>query len=344
MNDRGKPTLDDVARAAGVSTATVSRCLNDPERVIALTRERVMLAIETLGYTPDFGGRALASRRTNTVGAIIPTMNNAIFARLLQSFQETLSGFGKTLLVASSGYDPARERQQMEALAGRGADGLLLIGSARPDSSTEFLLRRGIPFVGAWNIGGEEGYFVGFVNFGAARQMCELVIAHGHRQLAMIAGISHMNDRAADRIEGVRSAAAAAGIARADLPVIEAAYTFEDGADAMARLMAMTPRPSVVICGNDVIAVGAMQKARELGLNVPRDVSITGFDDIDLAGVVDPKLTTVRVPHRRMGQAAAEVLIKLINKQPVERRIEIPTKIIERGTLAPPRAGDQHGS
>ncbi|MDP3527151.1 MAG: LacI family DNA-binding transcriptional regulator [Hoeflea sp.] len=342
MTGTAKPTLDDVARAAGVSTATVSRCLNSPDQVIAPTRVRVMQAVEALGYTPDFGGRALASRRTNTVGAIIPTMDNAIFARGLQSFQEALSKFGKTLLVASSNYDPAREREQMEVLAGRGADGLLLIGSARPESSTEFLRRRGIPFVGAWNLGGEDGYFVGFDNRAAAARLTELVIGYGHRRLAMIAGISHMNDRAADRTAGVREAAAAAGIAPAELPVIEAAYTFEDGARAMGELMLIIPRPTVVMCGNDVLAVGAMQKARELGLKVPGDVSITGFDDIDLAGVVDPKLTTVRVPHRRMGEAAADMLIKLINKQPVERRIEIPTAIIERGTLGPPPAEDGH--
>ncbi|PHR23244.1 MAG: LacI family transcriptional regulator [Hoeflea sp.] len=336
MSDFAKPTLDDVARAAGVSTATVSRCLNAPDRVIAPTRERVMKAVEALGYTPDFGGRALASRRTNTVGAIIPTMDNAIFARGLQSFQEALSKFGKTLLVASSGYSPAREREQMEVMAGRGVDGMLLIGSARPDSSVDFLRRRGIPFLGAWNLGDAEGYFVGFDNHAAAAELTQMVLDKGHRRLAMIAGISQMNDRAADRMEGVRATAERAGIARAQLPVIEAAYTFDDGARAFGELMALSPRPTAVMCGNDVLAVGAMQKARELGLGVPEDVSITGFDDIDLASVVAPKLTTIRVPHRRMGEAAAEMLIKLINKQPVERQIEIPTAIVERDTLGPP--------
>lgn len=338
MNTTFKPTLDDVARAAGVSTATVSRCLNTPNQVIAPTRLRVMQAVEALGYTPNFGGRALASRRTNTVGAVIPTMDNAIFARGMQAFQEALSRDGKTLLVSSSNYDPAREREQIEALAARGADGLLLIGSARPESSLEFLRRRGIPFVGAWNLGEGDDYFVGFDNHAAAAKLARLVLSRGHRRLGMVAGITHMNDRAADRVKGVRAAAEAAGIAPRDLPVIEAAYTFEDGARAFGKLMALSPRPTAVLCGNDVLAVGAMQKARELGLNVPGDVSITGFDDIDLAGVVDPQLTTVHVPHNRMGEAAADMLIRLINKEEVERRIEIPTEIVERGTLGPPLA------
>jgi LacI family transcriptional regulator len=338
MSEFARPTLDDVARAAGVSTATVSRCLNSPDRVIAATRERVMEAVQSLGYTPDFGGRALASRRTNTVGAIIPTMENAIFARGLQSFQEALTRAGKTLLVASSGYDPAREREQMEALIGRGADGLLLIGSARPDSSVEYLRRRGVPYVGAWNLGGPDGYFVGFDNAAAASKLTEKVIAQGHRRIAMIAGISEMNDRAAARVLGVRRALAAAGIGDRPLRVIEAAYAFQDGARAFGELMQASPRPTAVMCGNDVLAVGAMQKAREMGLRVPQDVSITGFDDIDISEVVDPGLTTVRVPHKRMGEAAADMLLRLMNKETVERQVEIPTAIIERGTLGPPPA------
>lgn len=338
MSGFARPTLDDVARAAGVSTATVSRCLNSPNQVIATTRQRVMEAVHSLGYTPDFGGRALASRRTNTVGAIIPTMENAIFARGLQSFQEALTRAGKTLLVASSGYDPAREREQMEALISRGADGLLLIGSARPEASIEYLRRRGVPYIGAWNLGDSDGYFVGFDNAAAASKLTEIVIARGHRRIAMIGGISDMNDRAAARILGVRQAIAAAGIGDDSFRVIEAPYAFQDGADAFGALMETSPRPTAVMCGNDVLAVGAMKKAREMGLRVPQDVSITGFDDIDISAVVDPGLTTVRVPHRRMGEAAADMLLRLINKETVERQVEIPTAIIERGTLGPPPA------
>lgn len=337
MNEIARPTLDDVARAAGVSTATVSRCLNAPDRVIGTTRERVMQAVEALGYTPDFGGRALASRRTNTVGAIIPTMENAIFARGLQSFQEALSRAGKTLLVASSGYDPEHEREQIRVMISRGVDGLLLIGSARPQANLDYLRRRGIPYLGAWNLGGPEGHFVGFDNRAAALELARQVIARGHRRIAMIGGVSHMNDRARDRIDGVRAATREAGLG--DIRVIEAPYGFDDGAEAFGALMTAEPQPTAVMCGNDVLAVGAMRKAREMGLQVPGDVSITGFDDIDISAVVDPGLTTVRVPHRRMGEAAAEMLLKLINKQPVDRQIEIPTAIVERGTLGPPPAG-----
>ena len=129
---RSTPTLDDVARKAGVSTATVSRCLNKPERVVKETRDRVLRAVEALGYTPNFGARVMAAKRTFTIGAIIPTMENAIFARGIQAFQEELHRRGYTLLVSSTGYRPGAEEEQVRTLVGRGADGTLrLSGPSR---------------------------------------------------------------------------------------------------------------------------------------------------------------------------------------------------------------------
>lgn len=334
-----KPRLEDVARAAGVSTATVSRCLNEPDKVTAKTRERVMETIETLGYTPHFGGRALASRKTGTVGAVIPTMENAIFARGLQSFQEALAEKGVTLLVSSSGYDSAREEEQIRALVGRGADGILLIGAARSSSAYEFLHRSEIPYVVAWSIADPHATCVGFDNVAAARAMTDRVIALGHRRIAMISGITAMNDRAAGRVQGVRMALADAGLDADALHVEEVPYTFTDAGEAFDRLTAGGAYPTAVICGNDVLGVGAIVRAKERGLKVPHDVSITGFDDIDLAAVVDPPLTTVRVPHRRMGEAAAAALLGLIERRPVDRSQSIETTIVERGSLGLPRTG-----
>lgn len=331
-----KPTLSDVARAAGVSTATVSRCLNVPGLVVPKTRKRVLNAVRELGYTPDFGGRALASRRTDTVGAVIPTMENAIFARGLQAFQETLSESGITLLVASSGYNTAREADQIRTLVSRGADGLLLIGSARPKSTYEYLHRRGIPYVLTWNLGNTDDHYIGFDNARAAEEITAKVIEYGHRAIAMIAGITCMNDRASDRVAGVKNALLQAGLEVASLRVIEAAYTIEDGADALETLVKSDPRPTAVICGNDVLAVGAVNRAKTLGLNVPGDISVTGFDDIDIASVIEPALTTIHVPHRRMGSAAAHTLLRKIAGEETDRKIGIGVELTIRGSLGPP--------
>ncbi|MEM7462336.1 MAG: LacI family DNA-binding transcriptional regulator [Pseudomonadota bacterium] len=328
------PTLLDVARIAGVSTATVSRYFNTPDRVVPATREKVQRVVKELGYTPHFGGRALASNRTNTIGAVIPTMDNSIFARGLQAFQEGLVEAGVTLLVASSNYDPEKELEQLQSLISRGADGLLLIGEARPKETYEFLKRRGIPYVIAWNHREDKDtHYVGFDNKSAARRMAEFVLSKGHRNIAMISGITHYNDRAADRVAGVCEALAAAGLDIEEPEIIEAAYSLEAGGEALSRLLEKTPPPTAVICGNDVLAVGAILKARQLGKRVPEDISITGYDDIELAEVIEPQLTTVHVPHKRMGYAAARLLLELRDGKNARQSIEFETTIVERGSL-----------
>lgn len=337
MKNKFAPTLHDVARRAGVSTATVSRVLNAPALVTESTRELVLRTVDELGYTPHFGGRALASNRSNTIGAVIPTMDNAIFARGLQAFQETLSDAGITLLVASSGYDMAREFEQIRALVARGIDGLMLIGAARPAETYAFLDRRHIPYVLTWNYRTErKACFVGFDNRAAAQAMARTVIQSGHRRIAMVAGITAFNDRASDRVDGVRAALNEAGLAGGDLPIVEAVYSLGDGGRACAHLLERTPRPTAVICGNDVLAVGAITLAKAQGLRVPEDVSITGFDDIELAEVVEPGLTTVHVPHRRMGEAAASALLAILEGANDYPGTELKTRIVMRESLAAP--------
>ncbi len=337
---RSAPTLEDVARKAGVSTATVSRCFNTPERVVETTRERILRIVDELGYTPHFGGRALASNRSNTVGAIIPTMENAIFARGLQAFQETLADNGVTLLVASSGYDPERELQQIRTLISQGADGLLLIGHARPDKTYDFLKQRKIPCVLTWNYRADSGCFnVGFNNRKAAAELAQKVIDYGHRHIGMITGRTEFNDRAVDRIQGVRDAMTDSGVPLEQLTIIPTHYTLQSGGDAFAGLMSHSPRPTAVICGNDVLATGAIARANDLGIRVPDDVSITGFDDIDLAEVIQPKLTTVHVPHRRMGESAARLLLEIIGGEADCRSIELDTELVIRGSLAQASTG-----
>ena len=332
-----RPTLEDVAGMAGVSTATVSRVLNEPERVTAKTRSRVEAAVAHFDYTPHFGGRALASNRTNTVGAVIPTMENAIFARGLQALQEALAADGVTLVVATSNYDPEREAEQIRALLGRGVDGLVLIGESRDPALHAMLERRGVPFVLVWSWRPDCPWpCVGFDNRAAARALAERVLDLGHRHIAMIAGVTRGNDRATARVEGVRASLAARGLQLDDSNLVETPYHLEAGAQAARRLLAATPRPTAIVCGNDVLAAGALTAIRGLGLKAPSDVSVTGFDDIDLAHVLDPSLTTVHVPHRRMGQAAAKLLLRLRDRNGETNNVVFETALMERGSLAPP--------
>lgn len=331
------PTLADVARRAGVSTATVSRCLNSPAQVQQTTRDRVLRAVADLGYSPNFGARALAARRTGTIGAIIPTMENAIFARAIQAFQEELDHSGVTLLVASSSYRPEREADQIRTLVARGADALLLIGHDRDPALYSFLDRRHVPVMISWVYDpANKRPAIGFDNLEAMAALTRVVLDHGHRRIAMISGPSEGNDRARARITGVRAALSAQGHDPAALHLVETPYSIANGARAMGRLLGMHPVPTAVICGNDVLAVGALKQARDQGLSVPRDISITGFDDIELATVVDPALTTVHVPHREMGRQAARLLVGMLAGQMPAGPTLLATRLCLRDTLGPP--------
>ena len=336
MSHTPLPTLQDVADLAAVSTATVSRCLNNSGHVTEKTRLKVQQAIQTLGYSPNFGAQALAAKRTNTIGAIIPTMENAIFARGMQAFQETLAENGITLIIASCSYRPELEEEQIRSLVARGADALLLIGQSRPAATYQFLARRNIPYVLAWAHKKESQHcYIGFDNQAAAQTITRQVLGLGHRNLGVIVGLTRNNDRARDRITGIEHAIADYGAQTAPLQVIEAEYTFQEGAKALDQLLANPTPPTAVICGNDVLAVGAVKRAKQLELAVPEDLSITGFADIEVSELIDPELTTVHVPHREMGIAAAKSLIAMLKTQtPVESHL-LETRIVNRRSLGP---------
>lgn len=331
-------TLADVAQIACVSTATVSRCLNNPVQVSDKTRQRVMKAVRTLNYSPNFGARALAAKRTNTYGAIIPTMENAIFARGLQAFEQVLVSRGATMLVASSSYDPQIEEDQIRTLIARGADGLLLIGRDREPDVYRFLRERNVPFVIAWTSAtAPETSHVGFDNLAASRALAARAIGLGHRQIGFISADLNFNDRARDRVEGVRLAMRDHGLDSNGLPIIETRYSIACGRAAMVAIMTDHPETTLVMCGNDVLAVGAVQGAHLLGLRVPDDVSITGFDDIELATIISPALTTVHVPHHTMGTMAAETLLEMVREGATACQIVLETSIVERESLSAPR-------
>ena len=332
------PTLQDVATAAKVSTATVSRCLNFPDQVKEKTRTKVLKAIKMLSYSPNFGARAMASRRTETIGAIIPTMENAIFARGLQAFQDELHLHGFTMLVASTSYREDIEEEQIRALVGRGAYALLLIGHARSPDIYRFLEAQAVPALVTWAFDTSLSRpSIGFDNQKAMCRMAKKVIDLGHRNLALVSAETILNDRAKARQLGIEDAMVAANFCAKTLHVVKTTYGIEEGATAFEQVMKAAPQTTAVFCGNDVLAVGALRRARELGFKVPQDVSIIGFDDIELAEIAYPALTTVHVPHREMGRRAAEALIKLLNKGTQIEAVELEASLVFRDTLAPAR-------
>lgn len=331
------PTLRDVATRAGVSTATVSRALNTPGSVRQALREKVRRAVDELGYVPHGAARALASQRTRTIGAVIPTIDNAIFSKGVQALQRRLRESGYTLLLATSEYDIDREREQAETLVTRGVDGMLLVGQTHAPQVCELLLDKNIPYVQTWVFDESSDHpCVGFDNRQAARRIATYLLEIGHRDIGMIVPITTHNDRATDRILGVRDALATYDRElRADR-LLECPISIPQARACQRVLMSREPSPTAVLCGNDVLALGALMESRALGIEVPGDVSITGFADLEFAAHLDPALTTMHIPSEEMGRCAAEYLLARLAGESVPSNMELEAKLIVRGTTGPP--------
>jgi LacI family transcriptional regulator len=333
------PTIGDVAERAGVSTATVSRVVNQPDGVRPELRRRVEAAVVQLGYVPHAGARTLKSRRTGTIGAIFPTVDNAIFAKAIDALQRRLAEADHQLLIATNDYSPATEESQALNLLTHGADGLLLCGIGQRPSLLARLKSRGVPAVHVMSWPPPPGLTcVGFDNARAMAQVVRYLLDLGHRRVAMLAGVTHDNDRATARLAGVRDALAAAGLKLPPAYVAERRYGLAAAREGLQHLMRAPTPPTAVVCGNDVLAFGALLEAQRLGLDVPRELSIVGFDDLELASHVHPALTTVHVPAEAMWRTAADQVLAMLGGGDVPPDAQVEVSLVVRGSTAPPAA------
>lgn len=322
-----------------MSTATVSRYLTSPDLVREQRRSMIKEAIEALGYIPHGAARALASQRSRTVGAIVPTLDNAIFAKGIQAFQEHLQDAGYTLFIASHDYSLDEERTQAERLMARGVDGLMLIGLEHHERLYERLEQKALPYVNTWSYSSTTSHpCVGFDNFGAAMRQAEYLLDIGHRHFGIIAGVTRDNDRARDRLQGVLAAFKRRGIAVPEQMIVEASYDIATSREITRRLLASKPRPTALICGNDVLAFGALIECQTSGLRAPEKVSVVGFDDLPMSTHIQPPLTTMHVPSEEMGHKAADYLLACLEGKTVPSRIELEATLIVRGSTAKPCA------
>ncbi len=330
--------LSDVATHAGVSTATVSRTLNSSDKVSKTIANRVREAINELGYVPDAAARALASRRSRAIGALVPTLSNPIFADCIQAVESRLEGHGYALIVASTDYTLDKELSQAKALLEHGIDALMLTGASHHSDLYQILEGQRIPYVNTWAITEDGDHpYVGIDNTDAAVRLTDYLLDLGHQNIAVISGISKENDRVRDRLKGIQVSLNAKGYSLQSERLVERAYGIEHGRDAMRMLLTQTTMPSAVIGGNDLLALGALLECQAQGLRVPNEISIAGFDDLDLASHVCPALTTMRVPTTDMGRLAADYLLKRLSGESISSRRNLDVELIVRGSTAPPR-------
>ena len=330
--------LADVARAAGVSTATVSRALTLPHKLRPDTLKKIEAAVQALGYVAHGAARALATRRTHTIGAVIPTLDNAIFANTTHALQQAVDAAGYTLLLASHEFDPEQELRVTRTLIARGVDGLVLVGTTHHPELFRLLDAHAMPYVLSWTLDRAGRHpCVGFDNRAAAMRLVKYLLELGHRRFAMIAGITANNERAMQRRDAVHDALAARGIRLPANRVVEKPFTFDAGREGLAQLLEATDEPpTVVVCGNDVLALGAIAECDARGIRVPDVLSVTGFDDMDIAAIMKPRLTTVRFPTADLGTLAAEHLLARLAGRQVPQRRELPVELVVRESTAPP--------
>ena len=334
----GRVTLDDVAHLAEVSPATVSRCLNRPESVNLDKRARVNQAIQTLGYVPHGAARALASKQSRMVGAVFPAIDNTLFGSSLDAFQRTMADADYTVIVASSTYDPAREKQHVRRMLQSGIDALMLVGLARDEETYELIQAHGIPYVTVWRSADQQPHpAVGFDNCAAAEHLTDYLFSLGHERVAVFSGILEHNDRAQDRLAGVRKSYAKHGRTLAEQDLIERPFGVEQGREMLRLLMSQEVPPTAIFCGAEPLAYGAIFEAAAQNIAVPGQVSIAAFDDTWLAAQISPKLTTVRTPNMEIGEEAAKYLIATLSgvQPPLPRPLETDL-IIRESTGRPP--------
>jgi len=338
MNRRTSARLTDVARVAGVSLSTASRALADPRLVHPETRTRVDDAVRMLGYVAHGAARALASRRSRTIGAVVPTLDNPIFAHSTQALQRALGEAGYTLLLASHDYDAGTEFAVTRALVERGVDGLVLVGTDHAPELYQFLARSGVPFELTWALDPDgHHHCIGFSNRLASLRITQHLLSLGHREFAVVSGHTAHNDRARERVAGVREALAAHRLRLPAHRYVETPFSIASGRSAVGALLDRDDAITALVCGNDLLAFGALLECAARGIGVPARVSVAGFDDIELAAEVAPPLTTLHIPTTDIGRRAAERLLARLAGKRVPRSEEVPVQLVIRASVGPVR-------
>ncbi len=333
LKPRKAPGVRDIARATKLSTATVSRVVNGAADVAPATRQRVLDAVNRLGYLPNSAARALSTRRSRTIGAIIPTLAHSIFATFLSAVERELALHSYALIIATTGGGGLlNEARRARDLVDLGAEGLIVSGAARDQAFERFVVERGLPVVVTSVFDPTNALpTIGYDNRALGRVALDHLVTLGHRRMAVLHGPVADNDRTRMRLDGVRDAAA--GL---DLRLIETTLDATGGAAAARQALAPRVRPTALLCLSDVLALGALFEARRAQLEVPRQLSVLGFDDLEWAAVSDPPLSTLHLPTELMGRLAAQARVQRLDHGLPIRALKLEAGFVGRASTAPP--------
>lgn len=314
-----RPTINDVARSAKTSAATVSRYFSHPEKVSPKTSAKIEAAADALNYIRNRAAATTRGQHSNTIGMVVPTLESSIFAELIENVAEQLKAHRQTTLIATNRYDKANELEIVRNFAEHGIDGIILLGCEHDANTLSVLELRQIPTLCVWNhplsnVGESETSLdtIGVDNVEIGRVAARQVINLGHRNIACIFGHSEQNDRAAGRQEGILQMMAESSLELLPQWRCKSSYDLRTAKIIATNLLSSTPRPSAVICGNDIIAFATIWAAQALGMRIPQDLSVMGIGDFQGAADMMPALSTIRIPARMIGKLAANRIMDMI--------------------------------
>jgi LacI family transcriptional regulator len=334
---RHKVTLSDVARASGVSCATVSRVLNGYEFIKESTRTRVMEAVDNLGYVANWQARSLANGSSQIIGLLVPNLDIGYVGTITQGIDQELARTNYDLILYTTHHHPDKESFYVSAIANGMTEGMLLIAPQVPATYLDLLRAQNFPYVLIDQADAtENSNAVEASNWQGAYDATLYLYQLGHTRIAFITGALTIRS-AVDRLRGYKAALAECGIPVREELIVEGDYQQRTAYKVAKKLLQdADPAPTAIFGSNDLSAFGAMDAARECGYHIPDDISIIGFDDIPQAALIYPKLTTVRQPLEQMGQVAVKLLLEQIeNPSSPLQRVTLATKFVIRDSCRP---------
>jgi LacI family transcriptional regulator, galactose operon repressor len=335
---KGAVSIRDVAAAAGVSVATVSRVLSPATAAVPMrkeTRDRVERAIDELGYRPNDLARALLQHRTAAIGLVVPDISNPYYPPLVRGVEDVASSHGYRVVLCNTDRDPAKISGYLDTLIKTRVDGIVVAGGGWADVPDRTAVlgnyRTGLVAVGRHLTAHPS---VRIDNVAASRAAAEHLIGFGHRRIAFLGGPAS-STTVQDRAQGYRDALKVAGLAGDSAAVRYGDFTEESGYAATRELLDTSQPPTALLCANDRIALGAYAAAADAGRRVPHDVSVVGFDDTPIARYVRPTLTTVAIPTYEMGGAAVRLLLAQLQGNSEPELETMPTQLVVRDSVGP---------
>lgn len=330
------PTIFDIAERAGVSYSTVSRTLSGFEFVKESTREKVLIAVQELGYVPNQQARSLAGGRSNLIGVLVPTLTNDYIAQIVHGIDDELTKSDFNIILYTTNRHRGKEAIYVATIMNGAADALLLVAPTISDPYLEALREQSFPYVLIDQADqAEQSMAVNTTNQKGAYEATQYLIKLGHRRIGFLAGLPQLNS-ATERLIGYQMALSDYGIRFLPAYIAQGNFTFNDGYKGVHQILALPEPPTAIFAANDISALGAMEAIREMDLRIPEDISLVGFDDIPQAALTYPKLTTIRQPLHQMGNEAAKLLLKHLEHPSSEtRRILLDTELVIRDSCCP---------